>query len=384
MFLALGFRPFYLFAALFAVVSIPLWIVSFSGIWHWTGYLQGMNWHSHEMLFGFAVAVMSGFLLTAVRNWTGLPTPSGAALAALAGLWVLGRILIWTGPEQLSAFVDVAFLPVLGITLALPVLKSGNQRNLKILLILMMLFLANCAYHLASLGKIESLYMHLAITVTLDLFTILMAIVGGRVIPAFTANAVKSARPRRSLVVEVSAFGALLLILIGHLLKPAFALPDTLWLILFIFAAGAHIIRLALWEPFKTLTNPLLLMLPMAYAWIPLSFAVRAFSMLSKSPQAAADHALAVGAIGGLMLAMMMRSALGHTGRDLVAGKIEIFAFAAIQIAAIVRVTAALAIPGVYREALVTAAFFWSLAFLIFLLKYGSVLTQPRIDGRVG
>jgi len=343
-----------------------------------------MNWHSHEMLFGFAVAVMSGFLLTAVRNWTGLPTPSGAALAALAGLWVLGRILIWTGPEQLSAFVDVAFLPVLGITLALPVLKSGNQRNLKILLILMMLFLANCAYHLASLGKIESLYMHLAITVTLDLFTILMAIVGGRVIPAFTANAVKSARPRRSLVVEVSAFGALLLILIGHLLKPAFALPDTLWLILFIFAAGAHIIRLALWEPFKTLTNPLLLMLPMAYAWIPLSFAVRAFSMLSKSPQAAADHALAVGAIGGLMLAMMMRSALGHTGRDLVAGKIEIFAFAAIQIAAIVRVTAALAIPGVYREALVTAAFFWSLAFLIFLLKYGSVLTQPRIDGRVG
>ena len=149
--LALGFRPLYLVAAIFAIAAVPLWVLSFLGETQTGNYLRGLTWHSHEMIFGFAPAVIAGFLLTAVRNWTGRPTPTGAPLAALVMLWLFARILMQTGPAAIAAFVDILFLPALGIAVAIPILRSRNARNYKVLAVLAVLTLANIGYHLASL-----------------------------------------------------------------------------------------------------------------------------------------------------------------------------------------------------------------------------------------
>jgi uncharacterized protein involved in response to NO len=226
--------------------------------------------------------------------------------------------------------------------------------------------------------------MRLALTAALDVFTILMAIVGGRVIPAFTANAVASAKPRHVKSVEIVALGSLVLILAADIMDYWFSLTSAAWVILLALAAVAHGIRLSLWQPHRTRHNPLLWMLPVAYGWIPISLAFRVLAQISVLPATAAVHALTLGAISGLMLAMMTRSALGHTGRDLRAGWTEISAFLLIQVAAVIRVGATLIPAEFYRGAVVFSGVMWSLAFAIFSLRYWPVLTRPRVDGRPG
>ena len=159
---SLGFRPFYLLAAIFAVLSVPTWMLFFFGGVQAGGYLRGVAWHSHEMIFGFAPAVIAGFLLTAVRNWTGQPTPTGAPLLGLVLLWVLARLLMLTGPESLAVLIDILFLPALAIAVAVPIWRSRNVRNYKILAILVMLTLANVWYHLANVGILPSGYTRVA------------------------------------------------------------------------------------------------------------------------------------------------------------------------------------------------------------------------------
>jgi len=383
-FLALGFRPFYLLAGVFALVALPLWLASYTGLVQWGGYLRGMSWHSHEMVFGFAPAVMTGFLLTAVRNWTGLPTPSGVKLGLLAALWVLARVINLTGPASVAVLLDVSFLPLLGVTIAIPIWRSRNVRNFKILGVLTILSVANMVYHLSYLNILPAGFMRTALIAALDVFTILMAIVGGRVIPAFTANAVASAKPRHIKSVEIAALGSLVIILIADMMGFWYSLTSLMWLILLVLAAVAHGIRLGLWQPYRTRHKPLLWMLPVAYGWIPISLALRALAQISVLPATAAVHALTLGAISGLMLAMMTRSALGHTGRDLRAGWTEISAFWLLQLAAVIRVGAALIPAEFYRGAVVFSGATWSLAFAIFLSRYWPILTRPRIDGRPG
>ena len=383
-FLALGFRPFYLLAAIFAFLALPLWIASYTGLVQWDGYLRGTFWHGHEMIFGFAPAVMAGFLLTAARNWTGQPTLSGAKLGMLAALWVLARVAVLTGPGTAAVVLDVAFLPLLGVAVAVPIWRSRNARNYKILLVLTLLAAANLVYHLSYLNVFPADFMRPAFTAALDVFTILMAIVGGRVIPAFTANAVASAKPRHIRSVEVLALGSLVLILAADVMSWRYTLPPLAWVILLAVAAVAHGIRLGLWQPLRTVHNTLLCMLPLAYAWIPVSLALRLSAHAWNIPTAASIHALTIGAIGGLMLAMMTRSALGHTARPLRAGWSETAAFILIQLAAAVRVGATF-IPGqYYRQAVVAAGVLWSLAFAVFLIRYWAILTRPRIDGQPG
>lgn len=383
-FLALGFRPFYLLAGMFALLALPLWMASYTGLVQWGGYLRGVSWHSHEMIFGFAPAVAAGFLLTAVRNWTGQSTPSGTKLGLLVALWVLARVANLTGPANVAVLLDVAFLPLLGMAIAIPIWRSRNVRNFKILGVLTILSVANMVYHLSYLQLLPADFMRLALTAALDVFTILMAVVGGRVIPAFTANAVASAKPRHVKSVEIAALGALVIILAADSMAYWYSLTPLIWLILLALAAVAHGIRLCLWQPHRTWHKPLLWMLPMAYGWIPISLAFRALAQASVLPATAAVHALTLGAISGLMLAMMTRSALGHTGRDLRAGWTEISAFLLIQVAAVIRVGAALIPAEFYRGAVVFSGVTWSLAFAIFSLCYWPVLTRPRIDGRPG
>ncbi|MGI9293421.1 MAG: NnrS family protein [Pseudomonadales bacterium] len=382
--LALGFRPFYLLAAVFAVITLPLWVAIYLGVVQPGGYLQGVAWHSHEMIFGFATAVIAGFLLTAVRNWTSQPTPTGTVLAGLAALWLLGRLLGLTGPVPVAVLVDVAFLPVLGVALAVPIWRSRNTRNLKILVVLAVLTLANLSYHLAYLNVLPGKFMQVATTAALDVITILMAIIGGRVIPVFTANAITTASPRSVFGVEVTAFAALVVVLVAGLLTFWYPLPATLWLALLVTAALVHGMRLLLWQPYRSYRNPLLWMLPVAYAWIPISLLLRALAQIAVVPSAVAIHALTLGAISSLMLAMMTRSALGHTGRQLSAGPVEISAFVLLQLAAVVRVFAGFIWPEFYRETVVISGMLWCLAFVLFLLRYWPMLTRPRIDGVPG
>jgi len=382
--LALGFRPFYLFAAVFAIVAIPAWLMSYAGADLSGNYLQGIAWHSHEMIFGFAAAVVAGFLLTAVRNWTGRPTPTGATLGGLVGLWLLARVLMLAGPASVAAFIDILFLPALGIAVAIPIWASRNARNYKVLAVLSVLTLANMGYHLASLNVLPAELGRVSMIAALDVISILIAIVGGRVIPAFIGNAVEGASPRHIRSVELVSVGALVVILVAGVMKPWLAVPHIAWLIVFVIAAAGQAVRLLLWQPLHARGNPLLWMLPVAYAWLPISLVLRALELQSIVPSGAAIHALTIGAIGSLMMAMMMRSALGHSGRPLVAGLAELSAFVLLQLSAIVRVLAASVVPGAYPEAMIVSGVLWTLAFAVFLWRYWPVLTRPRIDGRPG
>ncbi len=381
---ALGFRPFYLAGALFAVLALPLWLAMLFGFVQMGGYLNGMPWHSHEMVFGFTSAVIAGFLLTAVRNWTNLPTPHGLGLAALTCLWLLARGLLLTDFAVPAVITDLAFLPVLAGVIAVPIWRSRNLRNLKLLVVLGGLSIANALFHLAQLGLLAPVWRGASVTLALDLITILMAIIGGRVIPAFTINAVPSARPVRSTFIEVTAVGSLVGILMLDALAPWFTLGDGVWVAALLIAALANIIRWLLWKPHRTLGNALLWMLPAAYGWIPVSLAIRAFSMLGAVPPVAAVHALTLGAISALMIAMMMRSSLGHTGRALRAGVAEVSAFLLVQFAAVVRVGGMFVEPGLYRSSVMVSGALWSLGFAVFVFHYGPMLIRPRVDEQPG
>lgn len=382
--LALGFRPFYLAAAGFAVLAVPVWLLMYTGILPPLAGLAGVAWHIHEMLFGFATAVIAGFLLTAVRNWTGQPTPTGAVLGALVLLWIAGRVLLVTGPVPLAAVIDVAFLPALGLAILVPIWRSRNSRNYKVLGIIGMLAILNAAFHLAYLEVISGGWLVSAYVTALDVVAILIAVMAGRVIPAFTANALPGANPRSLRLVEVIALGALIAIAIMDLAGPRWRFSSEVFVSLLAVAAVAHTIRLGLWSPMRTRGNPLLFMLPLAYAWLPAYLVLRVAVEIGLAPQAAATHALTIGAMASLMVAMMMRSALGHSGRVLKANIPEITAFVLIQLAALVRVAAAAVIPAWNVHAALCSGLLWTLGFTVFFVAYWPVLTQPRIDGKPG
>lgn len=382
--LGLGFRPFYLLAGLFAVVAIPLWIATYTGHLPTDSYLAGIAWHQHEMLFGFAVAVIAGFLLTAVRNWTGRETPTGFRLGVLAAIWVLGRILTFTGPALPAMLVDLAFLPVLAVVLAIPILQSQNRRNVKLIFVLIALAATNTVYHLSYAAILPAHLNAISINVALDVIVILIAIMSGRVIPVFTANAIPAAAPRSVTAIEVVAIGTLLAILAADMLAPWQPLPPSALAALYFVAASAHGLRLCLWDPHRTWRNSLLLMLPLAYAWIPLMLALRGLAAMALLPATAAVHALTIGAMASLMLAMMMRSSLGHTGRLLQASRSDFSAFLLLQMAAGVRVAATFSGADNYRLLVEVSAVLWLLAFTVFLCRYAPMLTRARIDGRAG
>lgn len=374
---SLGYRPFYLLAAVFAVLALPLWIAAYLG----AGTISGgvtVAWHSHEMLFGFAPAVITGFLFTAVRNWTGLATPSGTALAGLAALWLLARLTALTGPAILAQIVDTLFLPAVGIAIAMPIWRSRNTRNYKVLGIVAVLAVLDFVYQAAQSGVLPAASARTALLAALDVIAILMAVMGGRVIPAFTANAVPGARLQRVAIVEWAALGSMAILALTGLARDALMLPAAAWAGLAALCAVAHVVRLLLWHPWQTRGNALLWMLPSAYAWIPLAYAVRACAEAGTVSPILATHSLSIGAMGGLMIAMMMRSALGHSGRPLVAGPWELAAFLLVQASAAVRVLGGIFWPGNYLLSVQGAGALWSLAFVVFLFRYWPMLTGAR------
>lgn len=379
---ALGFRPFYLAAAVFSIAAMLLWLASFTGSLQFGHYLQGMSWHGHEMVYGFLVAVIAGFQFTAVRSWTGRPTPTGALLAGIVGLWILARVLLVTGPTRLAVVIDILFLPVLGVAVAIPIFGSRNARNYKIVGLVVALAALHIVYHLAMSESAPAPFARGALFASVDVIVILFALIGGRVIPAFTRNAVAGAEPMHQAGIESVAFASLSLLALLSLVQGASAVPPSIAALLAVVAAAAHAVRLAFWQPWLTAGNPLLWMLPVAYSWLPLALALRACGELGLVTPGTWLHAMTTGAVTSMIFAMMMRSSLGHTGRPLAAQGSDMAVFLLIQLGALLRVFAGMS--DAYRTLVMASGAVWTLAFVVFLFRYVPILIRRRVDGKPG
>ena len=361
---ALGFRPFYLLAGLYAALGVPLWAAQYAG------WLPAANplWHAHEMIFGYAFAVIAGFLLTAVRNWTALPTPAGAPLAGIAVLWVVARLV---APFSLavSTAVDALFAVALAWGIGQPIIRSRNRNGFFIVLVL--------AFGAASVAF--QAFPHAALAAGLDLVLVVIAIMAGRVVPAFTNNAVPGAGARRLPWVEYGALGAVVLLLVLDIVQFAF-----LSSLVALAAAALHAIRAALWAPLKTRGRPILWILHLSYAWIVVHLLLRGLAGFEMVSAALATHALTIGAIGGLTLGMMTRTSRGHTGRPLATGNAELAAYVLVQAAAAVRVFLPMVLPAAYLASIAISAVLWSAAFAAFVISYTPILARPRLDGKEG
>ena len=374
----LGFRPFYLLASVFSAVSVLAWAAQFSGYLS-AAYLQGPLWHGHEMLFGFTLAVVAGFLLTAVRAWTGQPTATGAPLMALVGLWVAGRILVLTPWSAAAAIVNASFPLALAVAIAIPLLRARNVRNYFFVGLLALMSVLVAALHLALLGM-ATLPPQLGLALGLDVMLFIMAVMGGRVIPMFTNNGVPGAGATRNPIVEKIALGSVLILFLADL----FQLQPAIIAAVALVAAIVHGTRLFLWNSWRTLAAPLVWILHAAYTWIVVHLALRGLSGLGLLAGSFAVHALTVGAIGGLTLGMMTRTARGHTARPLVADRFELAMFLLIQFAAAIRVFCGLASPGLYMTSVQLSGLLWAAAFGLYAVRYWPVLTCPRLDGKPG
>ncbi len=374
----LGFRPFYLLATIFGAASVLLWVAQVSGLLS-SAYLQGAVWHGHEMLFGYTTAVIAGFLLTAVRAWTNQPTPSGAPLMALAALWVAGRLLVLTPFALASTVVNAAFPVAIAVAIGIPILRSRNVRNYFFVGLLVLMGALIGAMHMA-LRELFSISPQLGLQLALDVVLFIMAVMGGRVIPMFTNNGVPGANATRRVWLEKVALGSVLLLFVADLLQ----LPQAVVAVVVLLGALAHGLRLYLWKPWRTLGTPLVWILHAAYGWIVLHLALRGLVALDLLAGSYAIHALTVGAIGGLTIGMMTRTAKGHTGRPLAADGYELAMFVLIQVAAVVRVFAGIASPSLYMAGVQLSALLWAAAMGLYAVRYWPVLTRARLDGKPG
>jgi uncharacterized protein involved in response to NO len=374
----LGFRPFYLLASSFAALSIPLWALQYAGLLP-APYLNGPMWHAHEMLFGFTLAVIVGFLFTAARNWSGQPTPTGAALAALALLWLAARLLVLTPWGWAAAAANVGFALAAAVALARPLWAARNRRNYFFVGLLLLLATAALAVHLQLLGVV-TLPPWVGITLALDGVLFIMAVMAGRVLPMFTNNGVSGAQATRHPLVEKLALGSVLALLVADLLP----LPALLLVALAAFGAAAHLARWILWQPWTTLRTPIVWVLHVAYLWIPVHLALRAAAALGMVPGSLATHALTVGAAGGLIIGMMTRTARGHTARPLRADRADIACYVLVLAAALVRVGLPLLQPAWSVGATLASAALWSAGFGLYALRYAPMLLRPRLDGQPG
>ena len=374
----LGFRPFYLLASFFSAFSVLLWVAQYSSLLP-PLYPHGSVWHAHEMLFGYTTAVVAGFLLTAVRNWTDRPTPTGKPLMALVALWVAGRVLILTPLATAAAVVNVAFPVAVAIAIGIPLVKARNVRNYFFAALLVMLGTLALLAHL-TLQRRFALPPQAILQLALDVVLFIMVVMGGRVIPMFTNSSIPGTRARRHPGLERFSLGSVLVLLLGDLLQ----LDPAALAAIALAGALAHGVRLYLWQPWRTIATPLVWILHAAYAWIVAHLALRGLAELGLIARSLATHALTIGGIGGLTLGMMTRTARGHTARQLHADGYETTAFGLVQAAAIVRVLGAMLLPPLYVASVQLSGVLWATAFGLYTARYWPVLTRPRLDGKPG
>jgi uncharacterized protein involved in response to NO len=373
-----GFRPFYLLASLFACASLLLWIAQYSGLLP-QPYLAGPLWHGHEMLFGFATAVIAGFLLTAVATWTQQPPTRGMLLAGLVLIWLAARVLVLTPWPLAAAAANLLFPLAVAAVIAVPLVRTRNRRNMLFIGLLALLAVLAALLHLAAIGAV-ALPAAVGLQAGLDVVLLVIVIIAGRVVPMFTNNGVPGAGATRNPMLEWAAPASVIVLLGADLLQvDGLLLAAIAWV-----GAGVQAARLALWRPWRTWRTPLVWILHAGYAWIALHLALRGIAAIGWLMPSVAVHALTVGAIGGMTIGMMTRTARGHTGRPLKAGVAETAMFVMVQAAALVRVGGAALLPGQFLAGVQLSGLLWSAAFGLYALIYWPVLTRPRIDGRPG
>lgn len=361
------------------MLAIPLWATILLGRASLNLTLDPVLWHAHEMLFGFAVAVIVGFLLTAGKAWTGLDTSRGIVLGALAGLWLVARLAAVFAPYEVYAVLDLLLLPlVAGIFIAVLV-RAGGGRNLPLGAILLQLTLANAAFHGAVSGLIDIEPVR-ALHAGLALIVMIECVIAGRVIPAFTQSALPGVRLNVPPWLERATLGTTAIALALWALAPANMFSGA--------ALGAaallHVLRLLRWKPLRTRACPILWVLHLAYAWLPIGLALLALSQLGVVGASSGIHALAVGATGGLIIGMITRTARGHTGRPLQASKLEVAAYVLVACAAVSRVLLPLLVPQHLVVWLVVAAAAWGMAFDLYLMLFSPWLVTTLLDGKDG
>lgn len=376
-----GFRPFFLLAALHALVGMPLWLLLLDGRAELPLPVSPSFWHSHEMLFGYTTAVIAGFLLTAAARWTERPTATGGPLAALALLWVLGRGLLVAGgdlPWSVRAIVDLAFLPALTVAVGLPITRSKNRRNYVMLALLVGLWCANAVMHAEALGMAAGSGRRAALFAT-HLIVLMMLVIGGRVIPMFTRNVVRAPGVVNRPTWDRLAVGGMALVTLADLVAPGHLAVALLSGVTAVLVA----LRAATWGAAETRRHPMLWVLHVGHGWIALGLLLSALAAFHAPLSGAALHAYTAGAIGTLTLGMMCRVALGHTGRLIVASRWTTLAFALMIGGGVLRVLAPL-VPAAYQVSIVVAGVAWSLSLLVFVLEFAPILARPRADGAAG
>lgn len=377
--LGMAFRPFFLMNGLFAILVICVWVMTLHGI---GPLLLTPLWHSHEMLMGFVMAAVAGFSLTAVATWTGRPALQGAPLAWLLMSWLVGRVVMllssWL-PVNVVLVVDTIFPALLCVLLAREIIAARNKRNYPLVAIIGVITLLNVLYHLGShqwLAGAERLAIYLLIHTIL----LLVVIIAGRIVPTFTANWLRNQGidqlPVNSTWVNRTAISLTVVVGLGAGFAPMHPLTGVL-----AFAAVLiHGFRLGRWKGIATTSNPLLFVLHVAYAWIPSGYFLLACSSFGWffSPTAAL-HALTMGAVGSMILAVTTRVALGHTGRPLQAARATVVAYWVFTVAVLIRVLGPLADDN-YLSIIDLSAVGWIIAFAIFSWVYWPILTGPRPD----
>lgn len=376
--LSYGFRPFFLLGPLHACLSIVLWLPMYAGELDTHSVFVPLDWHIHEMLFGYVPAIVTGFLLTAIPNWTGRLPVQGLPLLLLVMLWLAGRVAVFCSADigwQTAAAIDGSFLVAVAAVAAREIMAGRNWRNLKVLLPLAVLACANGAFHIeAHIQGASDISRRLGMAAAI----MLLSIIGGRIIPSFTRNWLVRENPGR-LPVPFDRFDmASIGVSVSALAAWTFAPGGNASGLLLATAAISQAWRLSRWAGERTLRDPLVLILHLAYAFVPVGLALLSASIFYPGtvPAAAGLHALGAGAIGSMTLAIMARATLGHTGRQLRAGRATTLVFAAILVAALSRVLGVF-VPNDAIIHLAGAA--WALAFGGFLLTYGLALTTPKV-----
>jgi uncharacterized protein involved in response to NO len=383
---AYGFRPFFWAAGAYALVALAAWL------WiYMTGrlplpYLPPQLWHGHEMLYGFVVAAITGFLLTAVPSWTGTRGFAGTPLIVLAAIWVAGRLSFATAawlPVPLVAAFELAFLPAL-VALIGPSLLREQNRNTPLLFVLAGIWLTDVTF-LFAIMRADAALARTAVAVAIDIIMVLVTVIGGRIVPAFTASALRTRglTPdlRSSRWVDRLAVGAMIAIVVVDVIAPLHPIAGAVAAL----AVLAQVRRFTGWRTLRTLWEPLVWCLHLAYVWLPIGLAMKAVFLLTGAVWSAHwMHALTIGVAASMVLSVMTRAALGHTGRALAASRTIAAAYVLVSLAAAVRVFAP-AVPSIaYRWTVMTAGALWIAAFALFLIKYTPILMRPRIDGRPG
>ena len=384
--LAYPFRPFFLLTAIYAALSVIAWVCFFLGAISLPLGWSPLHWHSHEMLFGLIPAAIAGFLLTAICNWTGAAPLTPKGLFALMIIWLAGRLMMWTAswwPSGLVAAVDLLFLPAMAIYVLRLLLAHNNTRNLPIAGILVLLSIANLFMHIGFMSG-DFYWLKQGELMALGLITLIMIVIGGRIIPLFTANWLRKNTIHADSV-KIFPWLDRVTLIATALLIPADFVSSAPWLsaLIAVIAGLLNAARLLGWSGWRAWRKPLLWILHIGYGWIVLALLLKGAAGFNLVAPSAWLHALGAGAMGTLILGVMARVALGHTGRAFNLPKFGLMIFVAISTAALTRLLVALHVVD-YSAGLIIAAAAWAAAFCLFTLLYWPILTRPRVDDRPG